>query len=219
MVITLVHLDCCHPFVTNSQGLHLWLVLALFLSTSYVERAQAVVSWAIQATLAEFYGSWYSFVVSNNLAMCSIIDAVYHAVYWSEKHKSWQNSLLPLLTMARVFGFDKLYNSSIIYSVKWIMALVQRLTLLKCHHIQLKWLLWCWLTSGLSLIALTQQSIKRYLWLCIFTTWVPWCISLPDIGLPTAASQSSLNACMLATSAGSLNSLLPDPMMLSAKSF
>ena len=42
-----------------------------------------------------------------------------------------------LLAIARVSGSDKLYNSSLIYRRKLIMAMAQWLTLLECQHIQL----------------------------------------------------------------------------------
>ena len=43
---------------------------------------------------------------------------------------------LLLLAIARVFGSDKLHYSSLIYRIKWIMAMAWWLTLLECYHIQ-----------------------------------------------------------------------------------
>ena len=50
---------------------------------------------ATQAALAECYGQWSSFVVLNNLAMCSNINAICHAIQCSQKCKSWQKYLPP----------------------------------------------------------------------------------------------------------------------------
>ena len=44
-----------------------------------------------------------------------------------------------LIMMARVSGSDKLYNSSLIYRIKWIMAMSWWLTLLESHCIQLNY--------------------------------------------------------------------------------
>ena len=50
-----------------------------------------------------------------------------------------KSPLVLLLMIAKVYGSDKLVNSSLIYRIKWIMAMAQWLTLLKCHCIQLNY--------------------------------------------------------------------------------
>ena len=91
----LVCLDCHHPLMMSLQGSCLWLVLVSFLSTSYVERAQAVVFLATQAAIRECYGQWSSFVVSSDSVTCIIIDAIHHSICCLQNCKSQQNHFPP----------------------------------------------------------------------------------------------------------------------------
>ena len=73
------------------------------------------------------------------------------------------------------------FNSSLIYRVKWKMAMAWWLTLLKYQGIQLS----LSMIDLKAFIEISHATINQNIsfWSWIFTTWVPWCISLPHIGL------------------------------------
>ena len=112
--------------------------LNLISASSYEEGVQAAVSLTTHAlkecydqqSMSMVWTTWQHALPLMQSPPCSLLAKMQFLT---------KSPPFSLLAMARVSGSDKLYNSSLIYRIKWIMVMTWWLTLPKCHSIQLNY--------------------------------------------------------------------------------